>query len=120
MSSNELGGDALVSEANKKMAEAGLPSFLGNKNDRTREVADLYEKAANMYKLDKKCTIDMTRFCACSLHESHFLDMHHYIATCLSNFANQLSSFPKLHMGWQNRVKGRQCILEGCRASLAD
>lgn len=108
-----------MSEANKKMAEAGLSSFLGNKNDRTREVADLYEKAANMYKLDKKCTIDMTRFCAYSLHESHFLDVHHYIATCLSNFANQQSSFPITHGMRHNRGKGRRRILEGCRASLA-
>jgi alpha-soluble NSF attachment protein len=54
MSSNELKGDAFVSEADKKMAGGGLFSFFGNKKEKARDAAELYDKAANTYKLDKK------------------------------------------------------------------
>lgn len=55
MSSNELKGDAFMAEADKKMSGGGFFSFFGSKKDKAREAAELYEKAANTFKLDKKC-----------------------------------------------------------------
>lgn len=55
MSSKELQGDAFVSEAEKKMSGGGFFGFFGSKKDKAREAAELYDKAANVYKLEKKC-----------------------------------------------------------------
>ena len=55
-SSNALKGDALVSEADRKMNGGGLfSSIFGSKKDKAREAAELYDKAGNSYKLDKQC-----------------------------------------------------------------
>ena len=46
-----------MAEAEKKVAGGGFMSFFGNKKDKAREAAELCDKAANNYKLDKKCTL---------------------------------------------------------------
>jgi hypothetical protein len=51
MSNNELKGDALVAEAEKKMSGG-----VGTEKGTAIEAAELYEAAAVHYKLDKKCT----------------------------------------------------------------
>lgn len=63
MSSNELKGDAFVSEAEKKMTGGGFFGglFGGSKKEKAREAAEIFDKAANAYKLDKKCTIPIPR-----------------------------------------------------------
>jgi hypothetical protein len=60
MSSNELKGDAFLAEAEKKVSGGGFMSFFGSKKDKAREGAELCDKAANTYKLDKKCTLNRT------------------------------------------------------------
>lgn len=45
-----------MAEADKKMSGGGFFSFFGSKKDKAREAAELYEKAANTFKLDKKWT----------------------------------------------------------------
>lgn len=46
-----------MSEAEKKMSGGGFFGiFGGSKKEKAREAAEIYDKAANVYKLDKKCT----------------------------------------------------------------
>lgn len=59
MSVNKLKGDAFMSEAEQKMKGGGLFGiFGGSKKEKAHDAAELYDRAANSYKLDKQCIKD--------------------------------------------------------------
>jgi hypothetical protein len=73
MSNDEMNGDAFVAEAEKKIliAEAQkkmMPGGVGNENNVVVEAAELYDKAAIQYKLDKNCTSFVQRKTRALLH----------------------------------------------------
>lgn len=58
-SSNESKGDAFVAEAEKKLNSGGFMSLFTSKKDKHREAAEIFNRAASTYKLDKKCMVTL-------------------------------------------------------------
>jgi len=117
MSSNELKGDAFVAEAEKKMTGGGFMSFFGNKKDKAREAAELYDKAANQYKLDKKWSKAGAAYVRAAEHYMQAEDTH----DAARRFSDAATAYQKtdVELAVRSMQRALEIYVDGGRFAIA-